>query len=434
MKRIAFPFGVATTSFMMMGFDKAKAETIEVATKPKKITDILWERGNVGNSPFADSGTPDGMGFGDNFGEAMDLWIKVGGSINSVLEWINNLQYNITHLSVDLLAWIYKTLSMLILHTPVLLFNNDWFKDNIFTFTAISVAMFTIGFLFQTIKKTVSAKEFGKLIDKNIQYQETSDIIKRYSLAVVGIGFAPFLFKKGFGILNSVAKFITSLGYHEVKANEFADMTKAGWGDTVALLGFDIVLIGTLIPLFLQNGRRWFDLICLGAMTPFALSAWVLKDTRHYTTMWWDSIKKIGMVQIVYSTFLAIMGIFMLGTRGLNTGFGLIFKLAVMAGALWRMQNPPKFMNRMMDTEKVSYKDMYSEVKDVATLGNISKYKPVNFAKNLVLKGINTGKVNEAKKEMGQRYVGSNPNEVKENLENFRAEQKRKAKTKRYNK
>ncbi len=439
---------------MMMGFDKAKAETVVEASNYKTISQWLWERGDIENNPYAESGNAFGMGFGENFAEAVQLWKSIGENVWKVVLWINNLRENIEYMSVELLAWVYKTLSMLVLHTPVLLFTNEWFKDNMMTFTSLSVSMFAIAFMFQVIKKMLSAKDF----DKTMQHTEPKTIIKRYALAITGIGFAPFLFEKGFGFVNTIAKFITSLGYHEVKNTSFEEtvrnkcgsiedptsfnscaenvssMMSTNVGDTLALIGFDIVLIGTLVPIFLANGRRWFDLVCLGALTPVALSAWCFNDTKHYTSQWWKAIKDIGMVQIVYSFFIAIMGVFMLGTRGFTSGFGLIFKLAIMAGGLYRMSNPPQFLSRMMDSSNASVLTMYDSLKNTLGMANITKYKPVNVVKNALWRGMNAGKMQEARSVVGQRFIGETPTEARKTLSASKKVQKRLSTGKRYNK
>lgn len=373
-----------------MGFNKVKAETVIQSDKSKTISEWLWERGNIENNPYAESGNMYEMGFGENFSEAVELWKGIGESLSKVLEWINNVNESITHLSVDLLAWVYKTLSMLVLHTPVMLFTNEWFKDNVLTFASLSMTVFAITFIYQTVRKM----SFSKEMNSGFKFTEPKEILKRFAIAITGIGFAPYLFEKGFTFLNIVAKFITSLGYHEVKANEFKDVT-ASTGDALALVGFDLVLIGMLVPIFLQNGRRWFDLVCLGSLTPLALSAWCFNDTKHYTSTWWKSIKDIGMVQIVYSFFIAVMGIFLVGTRGYTTGFGLIVKLAIIAGGLYRMSNPPMFLSRMMDTNNGSILTMFNSLKKTLSMESITKYKPVNKFKDNILNNVNASKINK---------------------------------------
>ena len=413
---------------MMMGFDKVKAETVE-NNNYKSITEWLWERGSVENNPYANHGTPNGIGFSENFAEAVELWRSIGSTIVKIIEWFNNFNENIAHFSVDLLAGIYKNLSMLVLHTPTILFSNSWFSDSVFTFTSISIAMFTITFILQVLKKTVSAKEFNP----SVKYTETKDVIKKYAMAVVGIGFTPFLFEKGFGLLNTCAKFITSLGYYEISSNEFSDINSS-LVDSIALLGFDLVLIGALVPIFLQNGRRWFDLICLAGISPLALSAWCFEDTKHLTSMWWKSIKDIGMVQIIYSFFIAMMGIFMFGTRGYTSGFGLIVKVAVIAGSLTRLANPPQFLLRMTDSNNTSVIDMYKNLTKTLGMANLTKYKPVNFAKNMIWDGMNAGKMREAKLEMGQRYIADTPTEARKIVEASKVQKERSKTGKRFNK
>ena len=372
-------------TFVMNSMNKAHASTV----KPK----TFFERGDVLNNPYANGGIPEGYGFIENIKGSYDLWFKIGEYVLKFLDFINDLPNNILIGSVTLLKYCYKILATLILQTPTFIFSNSVFKDSLSTFTILSIGVFTLFTVISRIKGTLGGKGITPL----------NKIIKRYFLAVIGMGFAPFLFEKSFYILNIVSRSITALGYHEISESDFivrgdsedgmddADPmskfdTDVDWLNVFALLGFDIVLIATLIPILLKNGRRWFDLIMLGTLTPFALSAWVLDEHRHYFKEWWQSVKRIALTQIVYAVFLAVMGIFIFLSKDVNDFWGLITKLAIISGGLWRMSNPPAFVLRMTDDNILKRDGILKNIRDIFSF-NILKTPIKNLTSPFSLVG-----------------------------------------------
>jgi hypothetical protein len=114
----------------------------------------------------------------------------------------------------------------------------------------------------------------------------------------------------------------------------------------------------------LQAGRRWWDLMCLAAISPLALSTWIFDRHQHYFSMWWSKVKSLSMVQLVYSIFILLMGIFIFSTQSLQGGIMvLITKLLIVAGGLVRMSNPPRFVTNMTG-DKSDIFDQYDNTKN----------------------------------------------------------------------
>ena len=105
-----------------------------------------------------------------------------------------------------------------------------------------------------------------------------------------------------------------------------------------------------MIPVFLQNFRRWADILMLGAVTPLALSCWVFKSQEHLFHMWWTNIKKSSLTQLVYATFLLIIGTLMFGTKTPDTIMDIMVKIGIVIGCLWRMNTLPSFVRQHVDT------------------------------------------------------------------------------------
>ncbi|MEB5480823.1 hypothetical protein P8825_14755 [Shouchella clausii] len=349
----------------------AAISTVTATSKEKAYAaDIGWwekakQNGDVKNGPFANSGIAEDKDFMDNLQEAMKLWSEMGAVFGNIVDWLSDFGNNITEASLKLLSWIYEAVTSVVLKTPTFLFANEWFKDNMLNFSLLSVSLFTLLTLFNGVKKIVGHK---KALD-------TKTIIQRYSLAVLGIGFAPIILENGLKCLNKISEIIISIGHTSIEpALNYAKTASYSLIDTLALIGFDILLIATLIPVFLQNGRRWFDLLALSSLTPFVLSAAVF-DTG-LIMQWMHAIKKIAAVQLMYAFNIAMIGIFIFASKEAVSGWALITKILIVVGGLNRMANPPAFLKRHMDNSNKDVIDMFKTLTSAfswQTLGIPSK-------------------------------------------------------------
>lgn len=359
-KRQFVPFGVVTTGLLFTTFKEAKAST---------VSDIILQRDGI-LTKVKKKVDPEGYD--------SSLWGEIGNFLSSATDWIKHLNENVVQMSVDLLTKIYELL-MLVLQTPLFIFNNSYIKDTTLVFSGISILIVTILTMIQGIKRMFNKK-----------HDNITKISKRYGLAVIGSGFAPFLFEKSFQLLNMVTKAITKIGSTEMNSENVVNHLKLSGFDTLALLGFDIVLIALMIPIFLQNGRRFFDLMCLAAITPLALSCWVFNDYKDLFRKWWYNVKKLGGTQLVYSIFICLMGIFIFGTRNIISGGGFFLKMLIVIGGLYRMTSPPSFIKSKVDQgDDVidSGKGIYKSIKDIKntiTLKKLRKAIPIKKSKGAI--------------------------------------------------
>ena len=88
----------------------------------------------------------------------------------------------------------------------------------------------------------------------------------------------------------------------------------------------------------------------LGAITPLALSCWVFKSHEHLFHMWWNAIKKSSFTQLVYATFLLVIGTLMFGTKTPDSIMDIMVKIGIVIGCLWRMNTLPSFVRQHVDT------------------------------------------------------------------------------------
>lgn len=390
----ALPIGAVTSAFLLTAFDHAKAET-------------LLERGDI---------TKHGIFNKENFAnnsweetkEFFALWGEIGSHIKTFFQWCNNLPENIPQYTVDILAKIFELLTSTVLYTPLFIFNNSHIQDATIVFSGISVLIVTI----------LAMVEGGKKMLKK-RNTDWKKILKRYSLSLLGVGFAPFVFEQVFNLINIITKLIVKVGSIEIGGFQLFQkmegkvivpglgIAPVGLLDTVLLLAFDIVAFALLIPIVLQTARRWWDLLCLSALTPLSLTAWIFDDYHHYFHKWWSNLKQLAQSQLVYAIYICLMGVFMYGTANMVSGGGLIFKLLVICGGLWRMANPPSFVTSRIDNGKdieetgLDMKKTYKNIRDTVTLKNIRTLK--------FLKDKEEGQKKEVaslRKKHGRRYVG----------------------------
>jgi len=272
---------------------------------------------------------------------------KVGSIIDTIykiFDWFKNIKQNITELSTDVMFWVYETLTKVVLHTPSILFSTDWFKSNILTFTGLSITTSIILAMLEGLKLMS-----GCLIE-NRKPTDLKRISKRIPLVVLGSAIAPSGFYYMFKGLNKLTDIIIDFGKLQMEKG----MSQLSFNDISLLqvfgfIGFDIALITMLVPILLQNFRRWFDLLALGVMTPLALASWVFASQEHWFIMWREHIKKCATVQVVYAIFLLLIGTLLFGTKLPNNTWDVMIQLGIVIGGLWRMNTPPNFLSRYID-------------------------------------------------------------------------------------
>lgn len=278
--------------------------------------------------------------------ETQEKWANIVNSVNKVVEWFKHIKENITDLSISLLTWSYDVIANVVLHTPTILFNSEWFSKNILMFTGLSIVVSIVLAIVEGYKRM-----FGRVLKKAPNYTDMATISKRLPLVILGSGLAPLAFYHGTKIINWLTGAIidiTRLQMNKgIASMDYSDITVLG---VIAFIGFDIALIGMMVPVFLQNFRRWFDLLALGVMTPLALSCWMFDSHKHYFKSWWEHIKKCSTVQLVYAVFLLIIGSLMFGSQPPTDEMDLFIKMGIVIGGLWRMSNPPNIMRRYLDT------------------------------------------------------------------------------------
>jgi hypothetical protein len=200
-------------------------------------------------------------------------------------------------------------------------------------------------------------------------------IAKRWFLVAGAITFTPFLFQKAFQCLNWVSDKLVGMGADNMNALALAKHFTTV--DVVVMLIFDAILVSTVIPVLWKNGRRFFDLMVLGVISPLALSAWIFDDKRHLFQQWWGSVKHLSMVQVYYALFLLVIGWFIFGVPNPTTFTGLCAKILVVIGGFGRMVNPPRIIARHLDAgqgmdETVSGSRVVTKVK-----GNFKESKAI---------------------------------------------------------
>ncbi|MGV3163515.1 hypothetical protein, partial [Streptococcus hyovaginalis] len=104
-----------------------------------------------------------------------------------------------------------------------------------------------------------------------------------------------------------------------------------------------------IVPVLWQNGRRFFDIMVLGVVSPLALTAWIFDPYRHLFRQWWDNVKHLSLVQVYYSLFLLILGWFIFGIPTPSAITGMIVKMLVVIGGFNRMTSPPRIVTKHLD-------------------------------------------------------------------------------------
>lgn len=315
LKKIALPTAVLSAGFIYSAINSSKAFA---NTKYGVILNHFNEKSNDPNF--------------------IEVWSEIGSKIIDIFQWFGNFHENMAQFSIDLFSQFYYTLTRVVLYTPIYLFNNPYFQDATLTFSGISVFLVSILTMIESIKQMLKKK-----------HTDFKTIMKRYFVAVTASGFAPFIFEKAFILINKITDAVLKIGTAGVQNQNIADYLVMSNFNLFILLVFDLAILAMMIPIFLQNGRRWFDLLSLSVITPLSLTAWIFDHYKHLHSKWWSQVKHLSLVQLIYAIFVVVMTLFIFGTRNITGGDGLLIKLLIIVGGLWRMLNPPRIVKSSTD-------------------------------------------------------------------------------------
>lgn len=261
--------------------------------------------------------------------------------IKVIFGFFANLPDNISRLSLWLLLELYNIL-ILVLQTPLFIFNNSYTTDVSKVFAISSIIIVTILTMVEGMKRMFKKKA-----------QKLDDIAKRYFVALAGAGIAPFLFENTAKILNMAVKAISKIGVLTPQyIQESYTPIKLDWLQVIAMISFDIMLIALLIPVLLQNGRRFFDLMVASSLTPLALTAWIFDDYRILFKNWWNNFKINLTTPLIYAIYISLLGLFIFGTPTPAEGGQILIKLLIIIGGVMKLADPPSFVTNRTDQGK----------------------------------------------------------------------------------
>lgn len=367
------PFAALSAGFMAMSIHKAQAAGLKDT--------ILTPNGPLSLFQGSKVITPFGNPFSilrPKFADNMDLFFA---TMSKIIVFFQSLPHNMVYYTNVLTGKVFEWLLWL-LQTPLFIFNATNIHNTSLVFSGISVLIVTILTIIEGVKRMLKVK-----------HTDVKRIYNRYFVALAGAGIAPILFEKSFALINTLVRAVGQIGGKEANANlppvDFSPLDSASeWLSALGLIAFDITLVAVLIPVLLQNARRFFDLMVLCAITPLALTAWIFDDYRHMFSTWWTNVKKMSMTPLVYSIFVCMIGLLIFGTHA-TTWSGLFMKLIIIIGGLYRMQHPPSFLKREMDADKDDIEDRGFEAWE-----NFKKLR-----NNFRLKNFRLGRVAEKKIE-----------------------------------
>jgi hypothetical protein len=272
---------------------------------------------------------------------------------------------------------VYQFVCDVVLMTPDWLFEGSWFSDAIFKFTAVNVSLVIILTMIQGIKRIFNRK-----------YTPLKDIMKRFPIALTVSAATPIIFTQGIKWLNKLTHFIISLAGGEIVSKDvvsiFSTSIMFDFINVILMLIFLILVIVQFFPLITFHGRRWFNILIQGILTPFTMTCYVFDDTRHYFDAWLASIKDTCKKQLIYAVFVALLGIVLFATPNPTTTTGIIAKMILSIGGIHTLAHPPSVLTQYAGIDRG--KGMVQSVKDL----NNQRIAMWDKAKNFKVKSENT--------------------------------------------
>lgn len=298
------------------------------------------------------------------------------GYIQVTVDYFANFKENLSNFSVDVMTWSYETLTRVVLHTPSFLFDSSWLAENTMMFTGLSIVVVVTLALYEGFQRMIS----GVKETKNLTSMKA--IYTKLPLVLGVAAIAPTLFQQAFEGLNWVTDKIIGFASHQMSAGlANVNMAEFNYLQIGLFILFDLALIGMLVPVLLQNFRRWFELLVLASITPLALACWMFESKRHLFDTWWSALKQRSTVQVVYSIYLLFIGALMFGTKIPTNFWDFIIKMGIMVGGLFSMVNPPQIvrshLNYHADTKEVFEGAKDSVTPSDKTVARLNKGKEV---------------------------------------------------------
>lgn len=307
--------------------------------------------------------------------------------VSKITGWIDNLPDTIASMTIHLTSKIYELVATLLVKTPLWLFNNEWFTNTTYLFSMVSISVVSVLTVVESIKLMFS---FGKGKMNRRKPMDLLTISKRWFIVAGLTTLVPLVFQKAFQLLNFISEKIINLSAETMNT---ASITNISGIDIFIMMVFDMILIGTVIPILWKNGRRFFDLLLLAVISPLAMTAWIFNSYRDLFNQWWSQLKHLSLTQVYHSLFLLVLGFFIFGVQTPNTFTGLLFKLLVVIGGFARMINPPRLVARHLDTGggldeqiKNNIDDVTKDVKKNYSRISTVFSKTFKFAKKVALK------------------------------------------------
>jgi len=241
--------------------------------------------------------------------------------------------------------------------TPLWIFDNEWFRNTTYLFSAVSISAVSIMTMIEAMKLMTSG-----LRKRRTKVTDLKTIGRRWFIVAGATTVIPFAFQKGFQVLNWVSDLFIQMGASNMKT--VGRMSALPFVDILILGIFDLILISTVIPTLWKNGRRFFDLMILGVISPLALTAWIFDSKRHLFDQWWSNLKHLSLVQVYQSLFMLVLGWFIFGIPTPDSFIGFIAKLLVVIGGFGRLQSPPRLVSGKLDNGK-GLDDLIRSSKDI---------------------------------------------------------------------
>jgi hypothetical protein len=243
----------------------------------------------------------------------------------------------------------------------------------------------------------------------NKKHTDFKTIARRWLLVASVSGFMPFAFESGFNFINKLSDGISSIGsFNGGNSNGLIYGETMGWFDTLVIILFDATAISMLIPIALQAGRRFWDLMCLTVISPLALSAFCFDRHKHYFYKWLECVKLHSLSQLVYAVYILLMGIIIFSTQTLQGGFiTLVIKVLLVIAGLNRLSHPPQFIKKMTDNGSDvfdEYDKTKNTMKDIYNTLTFKNFRPTQFLKDRKEKKL--AQVSKLRKQHKKRFVG----------------------------
>lgn len=125
------------------------------------------------------------------------------------------------------------------------------------------------------------------------------------------------------------------------------DFSKSGGVNFIASVLFLIAFFYFIVQAMFKVGIRWFDLLMNVVASPFAWASYITNGTASHLASWFGKTGKLILINLVYAFYVIVISVLVIAPGAIESFGGWVGRMLLMIGGLYRLANPPAWIEAM---------------------------------------------------------------------------------------